>query len=353
MVPKISSRGIREKKSYTEEISKIVGLDPAQKSVVVKLFSLAVLVILVIVTLTLWSNSDSQSNMSSLTNQTEKLPQTYSSSMELDNVIISGSTLTISNKDAFSLTKNSSVKLGQGMYFKVNDTDSDVLKFYVCKMITEPEAHEIKGQIVTGASNFTWTAHNFAGFTYDLKKNVSTESLKVSCLNDGKVIPKDGLTYTTSIKTVDYDADNFNGSYPILGFFGEAYVPLKSNDASKLAKLILDSNVRYTLVSGQILDLGCGYNLKVKKVNVDDQEVWLEFDKDGQYVDDKIVSTDTESNRIWTCKLDNIQGEDSVPVLKIHVKRVYRNKTHNMVQINGLWLIDFKNSFTVKTGIFE
>lgn len=338
------------KKSCTEKISKIVGLDPAQKSVIVKLLSLAVLVVLVIVTMTQWSNSYSQSIIISLTNQTEELPRTYSNSVALDDVIISGPTLTISNKDTLSLTKNSSVKIGQGMYFKVADTGADVLKFYVCKEITEPEAHEISGQVATGTSDFTWSADNFAGFTYDLKKNVSTESLKVSCLNGEKVIPKNGLTYTTTIKTVDYDADDFNGLYPVLGFFGEPYVPLKPNDASKLAKLILDSNVKYTLVSGQTLDLGHGYNLTVKKVDVEGQRVWLEFTKDGQYVDDNIVSTDTVSNSVWTCKLDQIQGEDGTPVLKVHVKRIYRNKTHRMAQINGIWLIDFKNSFTLKSG---
>ncbi len=89
-------------------------------------------------------------------------------------------------------------------------------------------------------------------------------------------------------------------TYPVLGFFAEKYVPLKSNDASKLAKLVLDSKDKYTLKTGEKLDLGSGYSLQAKQVDVDGKKVWLELDKDGQYVDDQIVSTDTWSDHTWT-----------------------------------------------------
>ena len=128
----------------------------------------------------------------------------------------------------------------------------------------------------------TWTAANFAGFFYDLKKNVATESLAVSGIN-GNVIPKNELVYTTTIGNVDYQSDDFNGTYPVLGFFAEEYVPLKSNDASKLAKLVVDSDDKYTLKTGEKVDLGQGYALEAKQVDVDGKKVWLEFTKDGEY----------------------------------------------------------------------
>jgi S-layer protein (TIGR01567 family) len=350
------------KESYIEKIRKVLGLDSTQKSVIVYLLLLAVLVVIVTVTMTQWSNlTQWSSNLTQwnnnnpqeeVTNQTEEHQRNYPNSMGLNNLIINGPTLTISNKDAISLTNDSSVKIGQGMYFKVADNDANVMKFYVCKEIAESEAHEIRGQNATGNVDFTWTADNFAGFTYDVKKNVSTESLKVSKLDDGKTIPKNGLIYTTTIKTINYESNNFSGSYPILGFFGEAYVPLKSNDASKLAKLILDNNALYTRLSGQTQDLGQGYSLKVKKVDVEGKKIWLEFDKDGQKVDEQTVSTDTGSDRTWTCKVDKIQGEDGIPVLKVHVYRIFHNKPRDIAQIDGLWLIDLKNASIVSREMF-
>ncbi len=264
---------------------------------------------------------------------------------KLNNVGISGATLTISNDDTMTLTRDSNVEIGQNMFFKVADTGADALRFYAFKEITDAGTHQIRGQVASG--NAEWTAANFAGFFYDLKKNVATESLKVSGLS-GNVIPKNGLVYTTTIAKIDYQSTDFNGSYPVLGFFAEEYVPLKSNDASKLAKLVLDSDDKYTLKTGEKLDLGSGYALEAKQVDVDGKKVWLEFTKDGTYVDDQIVSTDSGSNT-WTCDLDKIQGEDNVVVLKVHVNQVFQGAVDSIAQIDGLWLIDYANAMKIES----
>ena len=262
---------------------------------------------------------------------------------KLDNTGISGATITISNDDTISLTKDSDIDIGQGLYFKV--ADSDALRFYAYKQVTDGGNVEVRGQVATGDSQ--WNASNFAGFFYDLKKNVATESLNVSGLS-GRVIPKNDLTYKTTIGNVDYQSDNFNGTYPVLGFFAEEYVPLKSSDASKLAKLVIDSDDKYTLKTGDKLDLGDGYTLEAKQVDVDGKKVWLEFDKDGQYVDDQIVSTDSGTG-VWTSKIDNVQDEDDVPVLKVHVNQVFQGAVDSIAQIDGLWLIDYANAIKIDT----
>ncbi|HEY3361616.1 MAG TPA: S-layer protein domain-containing protein, partial [Methanosarcina sp.] len=183
---------------------------------------------------------------------------------------------------------------------------------------------------------------------YDLKKNVATESLNVSGIKD-RVVPKYGLVYSTTVKSVDYKAsDVFNGSYPVLGFFAEQYVPLKSNDASKLAKLVVDDDSKRTLKTGDKLDLGQGYSLAAKQVDVDGKKVWLELDKDGQYVDDQVVATDS-GDGVWTCKLDNVQGEDNVPVLKVHVSQVFQGAVDSIAQIDGVWLIDYANAIKINS----
>ena len=157
-----------------------------------------------------------------------------------------------------------------------------MLRFYAYKEITEPGTYEVRGQVASG--DVTWDASNFAGFFYDLNDNVATESLNVSDIS-GNVIPKSGLVYKTTVKNVDYEynADAAGTQYPVIGFFAEEYIPLKANKADKLAKLVLDSDDKYTIRTGEKLDLGQGYALEAKQVDVDGEKVWLEFTKDGEY----------------------------------------------------------------------
>jgi hypothetical protein len=135
---------------------------------------------------------------------------------------------------------------------------------------------EIRGPVYNGstitdiintqgnAGSITMDANQFAAFYYDLNNNVTTESLSIKNVagTTGRVIGEKGLVYTTTIQPTNYKyKDGGWGNYSVLGFFADKYVPLKSNDASKLAKLVLDSKDKYTLKTGEKLDLGQGYAL--------------------------------------------------------------------------------------------
>jgi len=268
----------------------------------------------------------------------------------LDDVSIDGATLTIKNEDTFTLTRDSSEEVAEGIYFKTADTPSSVLRFYAMKEITEPGTYELRGKVASGTADQTWDASNFAGFYYDLNDDVSTESLKVSGIN-GNVIPKGGLEYTTTIKDVDYQYYNKDAGweqYPVIGFFAEEYIPINPDKADKLAKLILDSDDKYTIRTGELLDLGEGYAIEAKQVDVDGEKVWLEFSKDGEFVDDEIISVGTGDNT-WEVELDDIQDEDDVVVLKVHVNQVFQGAVDSIAQIEGLWLIDYANAMTIES----
>jgi S-layer protein (TIGR01567 family) len=270
---------------------------------------------------------------------------------ELNKVSINGPTLTIRNDDTFTLTRDSTNEIAEGMSFKVADTGSDVLRFYLAKEITEPGTHEIRGQVVSGTGDFTWDATNFAGFYYDIDDDISTESLSVSGI-EGNVIPVGGLVYTTQTKQVSYKYDKPAAGwdkYPVIGFFAEQYIPLKPAKADKLAKLLLDSSDKYTVRTGEKLDLGDGYAIEAKQVDVDGKKVWLEFSKDGELIDDEIIevgTSDAKSNT-WNVELDDIQGEDDVVVLKLHVNQVFQGAVDSIAQIEGLWLIDYANAIKI------
>lgn len=47
---------------------------------------------------------------------------------------------------------------------------------------------------------------------------------------------------------------------------------------------------------------------------------------------------------------DDIQGEDNIPVLKVYVSKVYQDGKDSIVQIDGIWLIDYANARTLKIG---
>ncbi|AKJ39039.1 S-layer protein domain-containing protein [Methanosarcina barkeri] len=267
---------------------------------------------------------------------------------DLDDVSINGDTLNITNEDTFTLTRDSTNELAEGLSFKVADTSSNMLRFYLAKEITDPGTYEVRGSVASGA--YDWDASNFAGFYYDLNDNVETENLSVSNLK-GNVIQKGGLVYTTSIKDVDYEYYKPSldwDQYPVIGFFAEEYIPLKSNSADKLAKLVLDSDDKYTVKTGETLDLGEGYSLQAKQVDVDGNKVWLEFDKDGEYVDDEIIDVG-DGDSTWDVELDDIQDEDDVVVLKVHVNQVFQGAVDSIAQIEGLWLIDYANAIKIES----
>ncbi|MCC4765505.1 hypothetical protein FXW07_02360 [Methanosarcina sp. DH1] len=144
--------------------------------------------------------------------------------------------------------------------------------------------------------------------------------------------------------------------YPLIELFGEKYVPLLAkNDPiwkshiNKLSKLVRDDNEKYTLKTGEILDLGEGYTLEAKQVDVDGKKVWLEFTRDGKYIGDEIIDVGTGDNN-WDVELNGIQDEDNVVVFRVHVNQVFQGAVDSIVQIDGLWLIDYANVMTLKIG---
>jgi S-layer protein (TIGR01567 family) len=148
-----------------------------------------------------------------------------------------------------------------------------------------------------------------------------------------------------------------NEQYPVIDLFGEKNVPLLANcdpiwkcHTDKLARLALDSNATYTLKDGEKLDLGQGYALEVKQIDIDGMKVWLEFTRDGKYVADQVVSVNTDNNKTWTVALDNVQGENNIVVMKVYVNQLFAGAVDNIVQIKGIWLIDYANARTLNVG---
>jgi S-layer protein (TIGR01567 family) len=190
-------------------------------------------------------------------------------------------------------------------------------------------------------------ATNFAGFWYDIDEDQATEYIYISnkSSEDGRELAENkGLVYKTYINETGYEA--FNGSFPIMGFFADKYVPLTNETPDKLAKLMLDNDDKYTLKVGSSLDLGNGYELTAQQVDVDGKQVWMELTKDGDSVDDNIFDLDGKSEEVWTYEED-VAGEDDVEVLKVKVTSVFQGQVDSLAQIEGLWMIDWGNTMEI------
>ncbi len=182
--------------------------------------------------------------------------------------------------------------------------------------------------------------------------------ISVAAYNANAADNASSITNVCDVAGTDYKSESWsNEQYPVIDLFGEKEVPLFTTNGSignvhvnKLAKLILDDNETYTLTDGEKLDLGNGYALEAKQININNEEIWFEFSKDGKYITDQIVSASNEGNRTWTVTLDNVQGENNIVVMKVHIKNLFVGAETRVVWIDGLWLTDYTNATTLKVG---
>jgi S-layer protein (TIGR01567 family) len=264
---------------------------------------------------------------------------------KLEVVTIGTDSLIMENTNAITLTRDKTISIAQGMSFKV--ADDSALRYYVMKMFTEPGTYEIRGEVASGTGAQSWTATNFAGFYYDLDDNISTETMNIASIT-GRSIAAGALTYNTSIESVDYASGNLNGQYNVMGLFAEKYVPLDNNTPDKLSKLLLDSSSKYTLRTGTALQLPGGYALTAKQIDVDGNKVWMEFTKDGEFIEDEILDV-SSGTVVWTYEADDVAGEDDVVVMRVAVTNVFQGQVDSLAVIDGVWLMDYENVLEIET----
>lgn len=203
-------------------------------------------------------------------------------------------------------------------------------------------------------------AEDFSGFYYDLDEEVSVEAIELWKARDERTIEENGLVYTTVVRKADYAYKRHgwdSKQYPVLGFLGGMYVPVSSFPTSfsdnplKLARLVLDTDKRYVLRTGEMLELGGDYALEAKQVDVDGEKVWLEFTKDGEFIDDEILDiSNGEEGRTWEVDVD-IDGEDDIVVFRVCVDQLFQGAVDSIAQLEGIWLLDYENPLSI--GLYD
>ncbi|MDR6223499.1 S-layer protein domain-containing protein [Methanococcoides alaskense] len=256
-------------------------------------------------------------------------------------------TITMDNADnEITLNDDSLISVSDGIGIQTADPASgtDALRFFFVKQITEPGTHEIRGTVAEPTAPgdvFTWDEANFAGFYYDIDDDIASESLTATVTVDNRTIAEEDLVYTAKLQSVGYEYagwDDDGQKYDKIGFLASEYVPI-DQDPGILSKLILDSDDKYTLRTGQTLELGEGFAITPKQIDVDGNKVWLELSKDGEFIDDEVFNTlDNTDETAWEYDT-TIGGEEDIVMLRVHINEVFQDQVDSLAIIEGVWLI--------------
>jgi len=282
--------------------------------------------------------------------------------------------LNLSNEGDFYIGGGISVKAEKNFNATTaaHGSAADNDKFYFFKY-GESENYELRSPVYNWGSTINGlnlaapvgtghlTYENFAAFYYDPDSDVQTETLRFnSSLGN---IEAGQMVYVTKPAKISYAHGGWKQNYYVMGFFGEPYVPFNFiNDngslkntalkSEKMAKLVIDDDTRYTLRVGSIITLGDNYSIHADWVDESGDLVHFKLLKDNQ----EVFSSFVGNNEDWILK-QRILGENDVQIFRLHVKDVFIGTQDALVEIQGIWLMDYVNAteFKVdsKSGIMK
>ncbi|MDK2948064.1 MAG: hypothetical protein PWQ63_1224, partial [Methanolobus sp.] len=255
---------------------------------------------------------------------------------------ISDNLIQMKNDGSVSLSAGKTIDIMGKIKFEV--ADDSTLRFAPFVDMTDPGTYELRGTVAEGNELITWTPLNFEGFYYDIDEGIQTETLQLTSIS-GRTIPSDALVYTSTPAAVTFSHSAW-GKFNVMGFMAEKYfagypsgtfgsssaVDLLSS--GQLSKVLIDSDDKTSVYSGQSLTLENGYTLDIVEVDSDGNKVLVQLNKDGDEVDSGIASAN--DNYIYEMDLGD---SDNVPVIVVHFNEIFRGSESNAVFIQGIFQI--------------
>jgi S-layer protein (TIGR01567 family) len=230
-------------------------------------------------------------------------------------------------------------------------------------------AGTVNGQSNLAGDSFSWDPQTFAGFYYDIKKDLGNEKLTFTLTGEGDVKNKlsgddpRGINYVTSTQNKAFERDLW-GSYKVIGFQAERYfagynqgnteedgsnifyketTDKNSLTSEQLEKILMDKKDEMTVTSGTPLKLEEGYELAIKAIDIDGNKVYLELSKDGQVVDSKVVSPSKDNanqlDKTYYYKNPKVGEQTKLVTIGVHFKNAFRGADTNLASIDGIWQI--------------
>lgn len=269
------------------------------------------------------------------------------------------------NRDnPITLSKNKDVRLAGDIRLRTADQnivdDTSSLRYCLYREIDSPGEYDVRGSVSTG--DYVWTPQNFAGFYYDLDHDAGAETL-TAALSD-KTLAGDfpyGMIYSTTAQEVPFQFQDW-GSYYVIGFLGEkcfagytegrapgkAYLFDKSVDRNALAKeqllkILAEDDTERTITTHKPLKLEEGYELAIRSVSADGNNVYLELTKDGDVVDSRVVYPSKEdatlADKTYCYKNPKVGDQKGLVTIAVHFKNAFRGADQNLATINEVWQI--------------
>jgi S-layer protein (TIGR01567 family) len=218
-------------------------------------------------------------------------------------------------------------------------------------------AKEIRGQVAN--SDFEWNAQNFAGFYYDIDKDLGTEKIS-TYVTYGKLEEPNGVVYTTTAQVNNFEFEDW-GTYNIIGFMGKKYFAGYAEDENadyssqilfresidensladeQLQTILMDSDMATTMTAGQPLKLAEDYVLAIKYI--DSNGMLVELTKNGEAVDSKVMmpSKDgaTMADKTYLYRRDAGEQKGLV-IIAVHFKNAVAIQNQTVATVDGIWQI--------------
>jgi len=219
-------------------------------------------------------------------------------------------------------------------------------------------AKEVRGQVAN--SNFEWNAQNFAGFYYDIDKDLGTERLTTTIYETYKLEEPNGVVYATTTQANSFEFEDW-GYYNIIGFMGKKYfagyvddvnadyssqilfresVDENSLSDEQLQVILMDSDTETIVTTGQPLKLAEDYVLAIKYI--DSSGMLLELTKNGAVLDSKVMmpSKDgaTMADKSYLYRTDEDEQKGLV-IIAVHFKNAVTIQNQTVATVDGLWQI--------------
>ena len=209
---------------------------------------------------------------------------------------------------------------------------------------------EIRGEIATGDIVYDYT--NFGAFWYDLKKNMSSETMSITTSGvDGREIAEGDIVYFCAPQMVSYKSPELKndpnlGKYKVVGFMAEKYVGY-DNKTNKLVKLLIEwgDSDDAILTMDDPLEFPEGYKLYAQQIDLEGSKVILGLYRDGELIDTEVV-VEGEAYKYF--------DDEDVLVFSAFVETVFRGTESNIVTVRYIFLrsenildIDSGDSFGV------
>jgi len=209
-----------------------------------------------------------------------------------------------------------------------------MMVFLATAVVVTAQEVDVRGTVTNvGVNQFTWDNSSFAGFYYDIDKNLGAETLTfrltaptatgatLSDQPDANNVR--GVVYETKAQLKTFKFKPW-GQYDVIGFLADKYFAAYDPnvtadvtnagskvaylyDASKnrnlmtneqISKVLVDDNTEQTITSANPLKLQEGYQLAIKSVDVKGNKAYLELSKNGQVVDSSVVQPSIDNAKM-------------------------------------------------------